>query len=71
MVSVYFGFLVFPISQRYKNNADEKRICNIFFFRQLILCCQSKNKFSPVWVYSQWGKLNLFWNNPEITHRLN
>ena len=44
--------------QRHKNNADEKRSCNDFFFRQHILCCQCTNKFSPFWGYSQWTKLN-------------
>lgn len=62
MVSAYFYFLSFPTLQRYKNNADEKKIYNIFFFRQHILCCQCKNKFSPFWVYSKWDKLNLYTN---------
>ena len=33
-----------------------------FFFE----CCQRENKFSPFWVYSQWGKLNLI----IVSHRL-
>ena len=48
-------------SKIYYSSSDEKRSCNDFFFRQHILCCLSKNKFSPFWVYSQWTKLNLFW----------
>ena len=55
--SIYL--LSLPTPQRYKNNADEKRSCNDFFFRQHILRCQCTNKFSPFWVYSQWNKLNL------------
>ena len=44
--------------QRHKNNADEKRSCNDFFFRQHISRCQRTDRFSPFWVYSQWNKLN-------------
>ncbi len=62
MAFVYFWFLLFPTPQRYKNNTDEKRICNIFFFRQFILCCQSKNKFSLFRVYNEEDKLNLLEN---------
>ena len=29
-------------------------------------CCQRKNKFSPLWVYSQWDKLDLI----IVSHRL-
>ena len=34
MVGDCFYFLSPPTSQWYKNNADEKRSCNNFFFRQ-------------------------------------
>ena len=44
--------------QRHKNNADEERSCNDFFFRQHISRCQRTDRFSPFWIYSQWNKLN-------------
>ena len=59
VVGGYLYFLLPPTPQRYKNNADEKRSCDNFFFRQHILCCQFTDKFSPFWVYNQWSKLNL------------
>ena len=59
VIGDYLYFLSLPTLQRYKNNADKKRSCDKFFFRQHILCCQCSNKFSPFWVYNQWSKLNL------------
>jgi len=51
--------IIVPAFQRFHLTAAEKRSCNDFFFRQHILCCRCTNKFSPLWVYSQWNKLNL------------